>query len=181
MSKMVKASDLMLGNWVIITKDCGIPKSEIIKVTSRVIDEVDNGILQVAPIPLTRDILIKNGFKVTKNLSSSCNKDMWSIDNISVIEHHNKKEFPYFWADIGHIVDVRYIHQLQNLIKFAGSKKEITLSEELLSFRPQNTWKPSDEQMKALHDINLTGNISYAGQGQVLIELYNDLKKLKGE
>ena len=42
-------------------------------------------------------------------------------------------------------------------------------------------WKPSDEQIKALHDLNLIGNISYAGQGQVLIELYNDLKKLKGE
>ena len=51
----------------------------------------------------------------------------------------------------------------------------------LKSLRPKNTWKPSEEQMKALHDLNLTGNISYAGQGQVLIRLYNDLKKLKGE
>ena len=49
----------------------------------------------------------------------------------------------------------------------------------LKSIRPYNHWKPSDEQMNALHDLNLTGNISYAGQGQVLIELYNDLKKLK--
>ena len=48
----------------------------------------------------------------------------------------------------------------------------------LKSLRPQNRWKPSEEQMKALHDLNLTGNISYAGQGQVLIELYNVLKKL---
>ena len=47
--------------------------------------------------------------------------------------------------------------------------------------QPQNHWKPSDEQMKALHDLNLTGNISHVGQGQVLIGLYNDLKKLKGE
>ena len=42
----------------------------------------------------------------------------------------------------------------------------------------QRQWKPSKEQMRALHDMNLTGNISYAGQGQTLIELYNDLKKL---
>jgi hypothetical protein len=40
-------------------------------------------------------------------------------------------------------------------------------------------WKPSEEQMKALNDLNLTGCISYAGQGQELINLYNDLKKLK--
>lgn len=51
----------------------------------------------------------------------------------------------------------------------------------LKSLRPQNTWKPSDEQMRALHNLNLTGNISYAGQVQELINLYNDLKKLSEE
>ena len=49
----------------------------------------------------------------------------------------------------------------------------------LKSLKNRYTWKPSDEQMKALSDINLTGGISYAGQGQELINLYNDLKKLK--
>jgi hypothetical protein len=48
----------------------------------------------------------------------------------------------------------------------------------LKSLKERYTWKPSDDQMRALHDMNLTGNISYAGQGQTLIELYNDLKKL---
>ena len=32
--------------------------------------------------------------------------------------------------------------------------------------------------MKVLHDINLTGNISYAGQGQALMDLYNSLEEL---
>ena len=49
------------------------------------------------------------------------------------------------------------------------------------SLKQRYAWKPSDEQTKALHDLNLTGNISYAGQGQTLIELYNDLKKLTEE
>ena len=49
------------------------------------------------------------------------------------------------------------------------------------SIRFQNTWKPSGEQMKALSNINVTGCISYAGQGQELINLYNDLKKLREE
>jgi len=57
------------------------------------------------------------------------------------------------------------------------SEKQICLSW-LKSLKQRMGWKPSDEQMKALHDMNLTGNISYAGQGQTLIELYNDLKKL---
>lgn len=50
----------------------------------------------------------------------------------------------------------------------------------LKSLRPQNTWKPSDEQMKALNAINVTGVISYAEQGRELITLFNDLKRLKG-
>ena len=48
----------------------------------------------------------------------------------------------------------------------------------LKSLKERYTWKPSEEQMRALHDMNLTGNISYVGQEQTLIELYNDLKKL---
>ena len=62
------------------------------------------------------------------------------------------------------------------------SKTGFTVTREvawLKSLKERYTWKPSDEQMRALHDMNLTGNISYAGQGQTLIELYNDLKRLR--
>lgn len=59
-------------------------------------------------------------------------------------------------------------------------KKDIAKAVDWLkSLKERIGWKPSKEHMKALHDLNLTGKISYAGQGQVLIELYNDLKKLK--
>jgi hypothetical protein len=53
------------------------------------------------------------------------------------------------------------------------------LADKLQDLRPQNHWKPSDEQMEALNAINVTGCISYSGQGQKLINLYNDLKNLK--
>ena len=48
----------------------------------------------------------------------------------------------------------------------------------LKSLRPQNRWKPSDEQMKALNTCIMQGEISYVGQGTELQSLYNDLKKL---
>lgn len=48
----------------------------------------------------------------------------------------------------------------------------------LKSLKERYTWKPSDEQMKALNAINVTGGVSYAGQVQELITLFNDLKKL---
>jgi len=53
------------------------------------------------------------------------------------------------------------------------------LQEWLKSLRPQSQWKPTDNQMKALNAINVTGGLSYVGQAQELIALYNDLKKLR--
>lgn len=79
--------------------------------------------------------------------------------------------------------------KIQRICKYLNEAKkyyaDITEVRECIdwfkSLRPQNRWKPSEEQMEALHNLNLTGCISYVGQGQTLIELYNDLKKLKGE
>ena len=39
-------------------------------------------------------------------------------------------------------------------------------------------WKPSEEQMDALNALNCHGDLSYVGQQNQLISLYNDLKKL---
>ena len=48
----------------------------------------------------------------------------------------------------------------------------------LKSLRPQPHWKPSEEQMVALNALNCHGGLSYAGQQEHLISLYNDIKKL---
>ena len=39
-------------------------------------------------------------------------------------------------------------------------------------------WKPSKEQMDALNALNCHGDLSYVGQQNQLVSLYNDLKKL---
>jgi len=51
----------------------------------------------------------------------------------------------------------------------------------LKSLKPQNTWKPGDEQMKALNLIIIAGHISSVKQVQELTDLYKDLKKLREE
>jgi hypothetical protein len=43
--------------------------------------------------------------------------------------------------------------------------------------QPQSTWKPSDEQMDALHYVT---NFDYGGHKATLVSLYEQLKKLKG-
>lgn len=47
----------------------------------------------------------------------------------------------------------------------------------LKSLKQRYTWKPSEKQMEALHNLNLIGKIDYVGQAQALIELYNDLRE----
>ena len=47
-----------------------------------------------------------------------------------------------------------------------------------LKQRKRIGWKPSEEQLRALRDLTITGNISNVGQAQALIELHNQLKTL---
>ena len=91
-------------------------------------------------------------------------KKEWSEDDMKVIKeiifllkHHNSNE------------TLTTVHSIEDMINWLKSLKE------------RYYWKPNDEQMAALSAINVAGCISYAGQGQELINLYNDLKKLKGE
>lgn len=46
------------------------------------------------------------------------------------------------------------------------------------SLKSYTYWKPTEEQIKALCDLNLTGSVSSPEQGILLIELYKELKKL---
>ena len=50
----------------------------------------------------------------------------------------------------------------------------------LKSLKPQNRWKPSEEQMKVLSTICITGCIVEPEEGEVISSLYDDLKELKG-
>lgn len=117
-------------------------------------------------------------------------KRVWAIG-----EHENDKDTIHKMSDLSFFLktlkpqpkqewseeDEKHVN---DLIAYFTADMSLKHTEEdianwLKSLRPQPQWKPSDEQMEALGDINLTGNISYAGQGQELINLYNDLKKLK--
>ena len=56
------------------------------------------------------------------------------------------------------------------------------LEDKLKSLRPQNTWKPSDEQMDALHDAAVYVDKSmFPYPKGILMKLYKQLKKLREE
>ena len=88
----------------------------------------------------------------TNDALKTLKSDAWSEEDLYKIEH---ALFGTYAVDIA----TRILNKIKSL-------------------RPQSQWRPSDEQMKALSGINVTGCISYIGQGQELINLYNDLKRL---
>ena len=111
-----------------------------------------------------RDINVPMVQKALTWLEKQSRQKPWSEENEEMID-----ETLYF---------IREYQQSNRCKDEAGMQNSVSCEKWLKSLKERYTWKPSDEQMKALHDLNLTGNISYAGQGQVLIGLYNDLKKL---
>ena len=54
-------------------------------------------------------------------------------------------------------------------------EEEIKLTNWLKSLKARYTWKPSDEQMDALHYVT---NFDYGGHKATLVSLYEQLKKL---
>lgn len=125
----MKATDLMVGAWYIWYAE---GKEYYYQVTKDTFNESDETIANFRPVPLTPEILEKNGFEVTRNMSSSRNKDVWSLSvskdkMFHIIEHHNKRQFPYFWIALGSNSDIKYVHQLQHALRLCGIEKEIVI------------------------------------------------------
>lgn len=70
---------------------------------------------------------------------------------------------------------VAFVEQNDHFNVWGGIDKH-TVIKALRSLKPR--WKPSKEQMQALNALNLHGDLSYVGQQNQLISLYQDLKKL---
>ena len=71
---------------------------------------------------------------------------------------------------------VEGLKAMQSSFHFISSVKLDSAIDWLKSLRPQNNWKPSNEQIEALKDVR-EGVFRFG----ILESLYNDLKKLKGE
>lgn len=103
----------------------------------------------------------------------------WLEKNLEYMKP-NKQE----WSeeDKEKIVTISEIIEHCTTIPYSGGTLTLNkeYKKELLCFirtlRP--SWKPSEEQMKALNALNCHGDLSYIGQQNQLISLYNDLKKL---
>jgi hypothetical protein len=143
----MKANELMIGDWVVYDGDVeytnpikveGIDIATGALVTS---DREDVGIDNIQPIPLTGEILEKNGFYASEvsshHIKYVCstgpidefadivlicgkdNKGKWHWDCLELRIH-------YYRGDI-HQFKINYVHELQHAVRLCGIEKDFEL------------------------------------------------------
>jgi hypothetical protein len=116
--------ELMCGDWVKVNQTTETVNAKVLGVYKDGINyEVDySGVRAtnqihtdyVSPIPLTEEILVKNGWRKQIMLY----KNEWYGD-IGLFEEHGK----FYYMDL----KIEYVHQLQHLLRLCGIEKEIEL------------------------------------------------------
>jgi hypothetical protein len=132
---MIDYKQLMIGDWVQITKDwyqLGKVTNHSIQIDLSDLESIQEGMYEVKPIPLTEEIMNRNGFEYN-------NKDQcWVLDKnrnayLSNDLDYNKKRTKIISFDImGEedlllVTTIEYIHQLQHLLRLLEIDKEIEL------------------------------------------------------
>ena len=129
----MKANELMIGNWI-EPHQCRIPT-----VYARVEGIYPNGITidkaervfsfdEIHPIPLTPEILEKNGFKKDEKLEEMYYWN-WGIGN-NCVSYDKETGIVRIFHVFGHLVFVlplSYVHELQHALRLCGIEKEIEL------------------------------------------------------
>ena len=114
--KKLLASDVMVGDFVKLTKDYGIPADKIIQLTALEIYKIDQDDIEIEPIQLTEEILDKNSYNVYHGLEFI----QYALDKINVIREVDEK---FYYSGI----QLKYVHELQHLIKFIKLDKQFEL------------------------------------------------------
>ena len=149
----MKANELMIGDWVVFPtfhdKPCkvtGIEQYEEthyakVKVTNVVGAKDMNSLI---PIPITAEILEKNGFKIDKN-ETYCKRYFFAC-NLGKVPQ-TVVEFSFYGEGVSadtlfkcwtkpescdgensiHICDLKSVHELQHCLNLVGIKKDIVL------------------------------------------------------
>lgn len=130
---MIKATDLMIGDLVKCTDPrCEGHQVDLIDLFNEKVGLDGERIVDlknIIPIPLTPEILEKNGFgfiDTSNNEYSSVWTGWWILDGLELGCCDNSK-FPVFFNIADTNVKVNYVHELQHALRLCGIEKEIEL------------------------------------------------------
>lgn len=133
----MKAEDLMVGDWVTFN-DCEPNEIVPIKIaalgTSELYAHIDNdevcdviGYHELTGIPLTPEILEKNGFVLQE--------EEVGIYGVKIAQNYTRNDLPFeifcdgepFAIWFRDPIGIAYVHQLQHVIRLCGVNQEIVL------------------------------------------------------
>ena len=136
----MKANELMINDWVFYIGDGEPKQTQVMEITSlRQVQLFDGedlsswflvGEKYIEPIPLTAEILEKNGFD---KRNDGC---VWNDENGSTVvvlwkEYNYTHCYNYIDASIGCItvreLPITYVHELQHFFRLCGINKKISL------------------------------------------------------
>lgn len=121
----MKAKDLMVGDWIKLGKKKIHKCYNVCGHTNDV--SLDNGVftnvMNLEPIPLTAEILEKNGFERV-GTSYILKESMFELTNPS---HPDRYQDNYYVRIARQNKRIMYVHNLQHIMKEFGIEKEIEL------------------------------------------------------
>ena len=134
----MKANELMIGDWVICT--LGNTKEQVGELYETQVMLFYNDIYdydEIEPIPLTAEILEKNGFRIDKedtgNLEYYCLGEV-GVETCVVVKKHALnalEDLDVIWSiyveDFAIYDKIMYVHQLQHAMRLCGIEKEIII------------------------------------------------------
>jgi len=129
----MEANELMIGDWVYLIKDYGKPVKDVLKISALDLHRIEDGMLEVEPVPLTTDILEKNGFTEIKVACPTFKIDIYGYLIKVTFPKENKETNngnPFLVIDSRpsyYSSECLYVHELQHVLKLLGIKKEIEL------------------------------------------------------
>lgn len=129
----MEAKDLMVGDWVQVP--CLIDNTENYNAWCQIkqLRDCDLDVIgfkelsydEICPIPLTPEILEKNGW--VKNLYSAESYDNEELECLSLWVGEDGKNKWWWHVGVELVTPINYVHELQHALRLCGIEKEVKL------------------------------------------------------
>lgn len=128
----MKANELMIGDWVYLehTEDGIAPYGEPMQWQRDDYDYTDEFVeTRIKPIPLTPEILRKNGFKKNRDAVENIDTYMSNYFPFMLIKKNREWSFATYDSatEIIYLFSISYVYELQHALRLCGTEKEITI------------------------------------------------------
>ncbi len=123
----MRAEELMIGDWVLYNEFIDKTKNKPVKIARLSKHKEEGDISSYSPIPLTAEILEKNGFIL---IDEKDKYYRWKYAEGVYVNVDFKSEEPYVYiSNRCYFASpvCRYVHQLQHALKMCGINKEIKI------------------------------------------------------